>query len=168
MRKKFLMASVLVATLVAGSGAAVWQSQSQSALAKNKPAYTHADAKKAMTKYSAPNKNSSTERVRVSRIKEMNIVAEAAEVLNVLPIDIINEMGKGKTLLQVAKDKGLTEAEFNKKLTAADKRKVDDAVKNGVITKEHGDAIAAGRADRVKSGMQEKAMKAHTVMDMGN
>ena len=123
-----------------------------------------------MAKYSAPNKKDASDPVRVSRLKQMNIVGEAANVLNVLPIDIINEMNKGKTLVQVAKDKGLTEAEFNKKLTDFDAKTVNAAVKDGTITKEHGDAIDAGRADRIKKGMQEKSMKAHDgmAMDMGN
>src|SRR4051794_26183068 len=118
MRKKFLITSALVVILGAGSAATIFHNEN--AYAKNKqPAAI--DAKKAMTKYSPPkSKKGSTEPVRTSRLKEMNIVGEAANVLNVLPIDIINEMNKGKTLVQVAKDKGLTEAEFNKKLTDFD------------------------------------------------
>lgn len=166
MRKKFLIASALVAIIAVGSiGAAL---HSESVLAKNKPAAAVVDAKKAMAKYSPPTKKNATTPVRESRLKQQNIVAEAANVLNVLPIDIINDMKKGKTLAQVAKDKGLTEAEFNKKLTNFDTKIVDQAVKEGTITKEHGDAIKAGRTDRIKSSMKDTAMKAHTAMDMGN
>ena len=112
MGKKVLIASVLAATVVIGSGAAVWNSKEDPALAKKPGAV---DPKQAMARYSPPNhKNSTSAVVRDSRLNQQNIVAEAANVLNVLPIDIIKEMEKGKTLVQVAKDKGLTEAEFNK------------------------------------------------------
>lgn len=164
MRKKFLTAFALAGVLSIGAIAAA---QSNNAFAKSQPKPpTPAER---MARYSPPNHKSGTKTViRQSRLDQQNIVAEAANVLNVLPIDIINEMKKGKTLVQVAKEKGLTEAEFNKKLTDFDAKTVDTAVKNGTITKEHGDAIKAGRADRIKNGMKEKAMKAGGGMDMGN
>ena len=165
MRKKFLAAFALAGVLSVGAVAAV--QTNNDALAKGQPKQpTPAER---MAKYSAPKqKNSAKTIVRASRLKQQNIVSEAANVLNVLPIDIIKEMEKGKTLVQVAKDKGLTEAEFNKKLTDFDSKIVDKAVKDGTITKEHGDAIKAGRTDRIKNGMKEKAMKAKTMMDMGS
>jgi hypothetical protein len=167
MRKSFLIGSALAAIITVGSAATIFINEA--AYAKNKPAAPAVDTKKIMAKFSPPNhKNSAKPVVRDSRLKQQNIVAEAANVLNVLPIDIIKEMEKGKTLVQVAKDKGLTEAEFNKKLTDYDSKIVDKAVKDGTITKEHGDAIKTGRSDRIKNGMKEKAMKAHTIMDMGN
>lgn len=167
MRKNFLIGSALAAILTVGSAATIFINEA--AYAKNKPAAPAVDAKQVMAKFSPPNhKSSANTVVRDSRLKQQNIVAEAANVLNVLPIDIIKEMQKGKTLVQVAKDKGLTETEFNKKLTDFDSKIVDQAVKEGTITKEHGDAIKAGRTDRIKNGMKEKAMKAHTAMDMGN
>lgn len=164
MGRKLFTAIALAGALTIGAGAAI---SLNSAEAKSQPKQpTPAER---MAKYSAPkSKNSAKPIVRSSRLDQQNIVAEAANVLNVLPIDIINEMKKGKTLTQVAKDKGLTEAEFNKKLIDFDTKVVDKAVKDGRITKEHGDAIKEGRTDRIKSGMKEKAMKAHTAMDMGN
>ena len=165
MRKKFLTAIVLAGALAIGGTAAVSYNTSVEAKTQSKQP-TPAER---MAKYSPPkSKNTAITNVRSSRLDQQSIVAEAANVLNVLPIDIINEMKKGKTLAQVAKDKGLTETEFNKKLTDFDTKIVEKAVKDGKITKEHGDAIQAGRADRIKNGMKEKAMKAHTAMDMGN
>jgi hypothetical protein len=164
MGRKLFTALALAGALTIGASAAI---SLHSAEAKSQPKQpTPAER---MAKYSAPKSNKSAKPiVRTSRLDQQNIVAEAANVLNVLPIDIIKEMEKGKTLVQVAKDKGLTEAEFNKKLTDFDSKVVDKAVKDGTITKEHGDAIKAGRTDRIKNGMKEKAMKAHTAMDMGN
>lgn len=156
----------MLVILLLGTAAAVLQSQS--AYAKNKT--TVADAKKAMEKYSAPTKKGTAEPIRKSRLKQQNIVGEAANVLNVLPITIIDEMKKGKTLVQIAKEKGLSEQQFTQKLADFDSKTVNTAVKEGTITQEHADAINAGRADRLKSGIQEKAMDVndHMAMDMGN
>jgi hypothetical protein len=165
MRKKFLTGIVLASVIAIGATAAV--SYNTSVEAKSQPKQpTPAER---MAKYSAPKQKTSAKTiVRASRLDQQNIVAEAANVLNCLPIDIIKEMQTGKTLVQVAKDKGLSEADFNKKLTDFDTKIVDKAVKDGTITKEHGDAIKAGRSDRIKNGMKEKAMKAKTMMDMGS
>ncbi|MCQ6280285.1 hypothetical protein [Bacillus sp. EB600] len=166
MRKKFLLVSALAVILTFGTAAAVLQSQSVHA--KNEPAAF--DAKKAMAKYSAPTKKGTVEPIRKSRLKQQNIVGEAANILNVLPIAIIDEMKKGKTLVQIAKEKGLSEQQFAQKLADFDSKMVNAAVKEGTITQEHADAINAGRADRLKSGIQEKAMDVndHMAMDMGN
>jgi predicted transposase len=48
------------------------------------------------SKYSAPTKKGTAEPIRKSRLKQQNIVGEAANVLNVLPITIIDEMKKVK------------------------------------------------------------------------
>jgi hypothetical protein len=164
MGRKLFTAIALAGALTIGASAAI---SLNSAEAKSQPKQpTPAER---MAKYSAPKQKTSAKTiVRASRLDQQNIVSEAANVLNCLPIDIIKEMQTGKTLVQVAKDKGLTEAEFNKKLTDFDTKIVDKAVKDGTITKEHGDAIKAGRSDRIKNGMKEKAMKAKTMMDMGS
>lgn len=164
MGRKLFTAIALAGALTIGASAAI---SLNSAEAKSQPKQpTPAER---MAKYSAPKqKNAAKAIIRASRLDQQNIVAEAANVLNCLPIDIIKEMQKGKTLVQVAKDKGLSEADFNKKLTDFDTKIVDKAVKDGTITKEHGDAIKAGRSDRIKNGMKEKAMKAKTMMDMGS
>lgn len=166
MSKKLFVASVLAAILILGSAAAVWQNH----LAYAKSKTTAADAKKAMAKYSAPDKKKAQQPLRNSRLKQINIVNEAANVLHVLPITIIDEMKKGKTLVQIAKDKGLTEKEFTQKLTDFETKTVNAAVKVGTITKKHADAINSGRSDRLKKGLKEKAMDAgdHQPMDMGN
>jgi hypothetical protein len=162
-RKQTLTVSVLAAVLIACLAAAILQTQ---AFAKNQAV----DAKKVMATYSAPGSSNTGEPTRKSRVKQQNIVSEAANVLNVLPMDIINEMKKGKTLVQIAKDKGLSEPEFTQKLKDFDAKTVNAAVKEGTITKEHATAINEGRADRIQKGLKEKAMNVndHMAMDMGN
>jgi hypothetical protein len=165
MSKRFVKISISAVILLILTVATVI-TYNHGVLAKSQP--NKNTSAEMMARYSPPNQKNTATAVRQSRLNQQNIVAEAANVLNVLPIDIIKDMEKGKTLVQVAKDKGLTETEFNKKLTDFDTKIVDKAVKDGTITKEHGDAIKAGRTDRIKNGMKEKAMKAHTAMDMGN
>jgi hypothetical protein len=167
MKKKLLIALALALILISGSAVALYHDNP--AFAKNQPA-TDVKVKGNMDVYSPPNQKKSSEPVRKSRLKEMNIVGEAATVLNVLPITIIDEMQKGKTVVQIAKEKGLTEAEFTKKLTDLETNMVNEAVSSGTITQEHADAIKAGRPDRLKKSIKEKAVNVndHKAMDMGN
>ncbi len=165
--KKVLISSVLGLLVLGGAGAAVWHDDP--ALAKKQ--IKNVDAKQLMAKYSPPNqKTDNNNTVRVSRLKDMNIVGEAATVLNVLPIDIIDKMKQGKTIVQIAQEKGLSEQQFTQKITDLETKTVNNAVKDGTITKEHADAINQGRADRLKKGLKEKATNVndHQAMDMGN
>jgi hypothetical protein len=165
--KKVLISSVLGLLVLGGAGAAIWKDDPANAKQQAK----QVDAKQLMAKYSPPNeKAANNNTVRVSRLKEMNIVGEAATVLNVLPIDIIDKMKQGKTIAQIAKEKGLSEQQFTQKINDLETKKVNDAVKDGTITKEHAEAITQGRTDRLKKGLKEKAMNVneHKAMDMGN
>jgi hypothetical protein len=163
MRKNFLPAAVLLGVILVAAYAFWSSNHNKPALAQSK----QPTPAQRMAKYSPPKKKTTVPKhVRVSQVTQMNIVSEAANVLNVLPIDIITEMGKGKTLVQIAMEKGLTEADFNKKLTDFDTKIVNAAVKDGSISKQHADAINAGRADRIKNGMKESAQKAGSIMDM--
>lgn len=124
-----------------------------------------------MAKYSPPKmKQPAKPNVRISRLKNMNIVGEAATVLNVLPINIIDEMKKGKTIVQIAQEKGLSEKEFTQKITNLENKIVNVAVKEGIIPQKQADAIRTGRSDRLKNAMKEKSMdvKDKMPMDMGN
>lgn len=167
MKKKLLIAIALALVLISGSAMALYHDNP--AFAKSQPA-TDVKVKGNMAVYSPPNQKKSSEPVRKSRLKQMNIVGEAATVLNVLPIIIIDEMKKGKTVVQIAKEKGLTEAEFTKKLTDLETKMVNEAVSSGTITQEHADAIKDGRPDRLKKSIKEKAVNVndHMAMDMGN
>ena len=169
MRKKlnkvFLFAALL---LMLGTVAAVWHNET--AVAKNQATAPAVNAKANMAKYSVKSKNKAITTIRRSRLSQMNIVSEAAQVLNVLPITIMDEMKKGKTLVQIAKEKGITKAQFLQKLTAVENKTVDTATKAGTISQEHSTALKAGQKDRLSKSLDMKAVNVndHMAMDMGN
>ncbi|MEH7093353.1 hypothetical protein [Neobacillus vireti] len=170
--KKVMLSAFIALLLVTGTGVAVWHNNT--AYAKSKSKATSVDAKTIMAQYSPPkSKNmagTTGVTIRRSRLTQMNVISEAAKVLNVLPINIINEMNKGKTLVQIAKDKGMTQAQFLQQLKDVDSQIVDNAVKDGTITKEHGSAIKDGQKDRLTKSLTLKAVDVneHQSMDMGN
>jgi hypothetical protein len=169
MTKRLIKVSVFaVMILILGLGAIVWQNQN--ALAKDQAASVTVNAKANMAKYSPKSNNKSEKPIRRSRLSQMNVVSEAAQVLNVLPITIMDEMTKGKTLLQVAQDKGLTKAQFLQKLSDVENKTVDTATKAGTITQKHSDALKAGQKDRLTKSLDLKAVNVndHQAMDMGN
>lgn len=164
MRKKLLMISALAGIIILGTVLAI--NYYTPASAKGQPT-----AAERMARYSPPkNQQPAKQTVRISRLKQMNIVGEAATVLNVLPINLIDEMKKGKTIVQIAQEKGLTEKQFTQKITDLENQTINAAVKEGSISKKQADAINSGRTSRLKNAMKEKAMKANgqTPMDMGN
>jgi hypothetical protein len=170
--KKVMVAAFVAFLLILGSAAAAWHNNT--AFAKSKVQTPEVNQKAIMAKYSPPNSKNKTAtsgtHIRKSRLAQMNVVGEAAQALNVLPINIIDEMKKGKTLVQIAKDKGLTKAQFMQKLTDVENKTVDAAVKSGTITQKHADAIKQGQKDRLTKSLDLKSVnvKDHQAMDMGN
>jgi plasmid maintenance system antidote protein VapI len=75
------------------------------------------------------------------------IVEEAAEILGLQTDKVRQSLKDGKSLLDLAKEQGLSEADFTSRLLAVRNSKVDEALKSGKITKE--------KADKVKAKMQE-------------
>lgn len=167
MRKKLLITSVISGLFIVVLAFAILQNHP--AFAKNQQTYVKTKVT-GMARYSDPKKNPSTPSVRKSRLKQMNIVGEAATVLNILPIKIINEMNKGKTLAQIAQEKGLTEKEFTQKLSALESTTVNHAVSTGTIPLAQKEAINKGKSDRIKKALKTKGVNVHdhAPMDMGN
>ncbi|MDB5052587.1 MAG: hypothetical protein JWM44_637 [Bacilli bacterium] len=79
--------------------------------------------------------------------KPMPIIDEAASVLGISAEKLTQSLSGGKSLLDVAKEQGISEVDFSNKLLARRIMKVDEAVKAGKITKE--------KADHIKAKMQE-------------
>jgi hypothetical protein len=75
------------------------------------------------------------------------IVEEAAEILGLQVDKVKQSLRDGKSLLDLAKEQGLSEADFTNRLLAVRNTKIDEAIKSGNITKE--------KADKVKAKMQE-------------
>ncbi|MCP8968584.1 hypothetical protein [Ectobacillus ponti] len=157
MKKKTLITSVITALLVVCVTAAIFTdtfafATGQSAAAKSKT------------------KQPKQTTVRKGRFTEINTVSEAAAVLNVKPIWILDEVKKGKTMAQIINAKGMTEQEFIQKATELETKTIQDAVKSGSMSQAHADALQAGMSDRLKENMKMKAMdvKEHAAMNMNH
>ncbi|MFJ5715864.1 hypothetical protein [Neobacillus sp. NPDC093127] len=168
MKKRMNVTGLLIMLLIIGLVSTFWHNSN--AEAKNKTSNHKKSAEQMMVKYSAKDKQNIDPNFRRSRLKQMNVVSEAAKVLNVLPIDIMNEMKNGKTLVQIAQSKGLTKADFLQKLTDYENQIIADAVKTGKITKEHETALKDGQKNRLTKSLTLKAVDVndHQAMDMGN
>ena len=166
--KKFFLIYLIAGMLILGCAVAVIV-YNHPAFAKTQQSNVKMHAKH-MAKYSPSKKQHSVPNVRKSRLKQMNIVGEAATVLNVLPITIIDEMKKGKTLSQIVKAKGLTEKQFLQKLSSLETKTVNQAVSTGTISSKQKAAINAGKSDRLRKALQIKGVNVHdhAPMDMGN
>ena len=167
MKRQILSFTAFVTLVVAGVSAY----HINNAYAKNQPVTKKSPAE-LMAKYSykPKGKQNTNQNIRVSRLSQMNVVSEAANVLNILPINIMEEMKKGKTLEQIAKEKGLSKDQFLKKMSAFEDQTVTAAVKAGRITEKHQKALKEGQKDRLTKSLSEKAQDVndHTAMDMGN
>lgn len=175
MKKRRVLVFTLFALLfMAGTAAIVWHNETAFAKGKNTKGANSINAQAVMGKYAPPKSKNNQGKAdavpRRSRLSQMNIISEAAQVLNILPVNIIDEMKNGKTLVQIAKEKGLTKADFLKQLKAYENKTVDAAVTAGTITKEHAKAIKAGQNDRLTKSLTIKSVNVndHQAMDMGN
>lgn len=93
-----------------------------------------------------PKKDSS--RPKPSETKESQapiIVNEAASVLGMDPMALLKELQRGKSIMDVAKAKGVSEAELTAKMMQLRGNRIDEAVKNGKID--------AARAEQMKQRM---------------
>jgi hypothetical protein len=79
--------------------------------------------------------------------RQFPIVDEATEILGLQADKVKQSLKDGKSLLDLAKEQGLSETDFTNRLLAVRNSKVDEALKSGKITKE--------KADKVKAKMQE-------------
>jgi DNA-binding CsgD family transcriptional regulator len=79
--------------------------------------------------------------------KAFPIIEEAATILGLQADKIKQSLSEGKSLLDIAKEQSMSEADFSNRLLAVRTSKVDEAVKAGKITQE--------KADHVKARMQE-------------
>ena len=166
MKRQILSVAAFVALVVAGISAY----HINNAYAKNQTVKKTPAEMMAKYSYKGKGKQNMNENIRVSRLSQMNVVSEAANVLNVLPIKIMEDMKKGKTLEQIAKDKGLSKDQFLKKMAAFEDQTVAAAVKTGRITEKHQKALKDGQNDRLKKSLTQKAQDVndHAAMDMGN
>lgn len=170
MRKKFKRKMIAFAAFLSVLVAGLFISQNHGdALAKSQ-ANTKKTHAQMMARYSYKGKQNAKSNIRQSSLTQMNIVSEAANVLNTLPVNIMDEMKKGKTLEQIANEKGLTKDQFLQKMADFENKAVAAAAKAGTISKDHEDALKVGQKDRLTKSLSLKAanVKDHAPMDMGN
>jgi uncharacterized protein YidB (DUF937 family) len=84
-----------------------------------------------------------------------SLLQETATVLGVDQAAVSTALQSGKTLVQVAADKGISEADFLAKLTAAETKAIDDAVTAGKLTKAQADSQKTGLAAHLKEEISE-------------
>jgi uncharacterized protein YidB (DUF937 family) len=75
------------------------------------------------------------------------IIEEAATILGLQSDNIKQSLSQGKSLVDLAKEQGLSEADFSSRLLALRIQKLDEAIKSGKIPQE--------KADHVKARMQQ-------------
>ncbi|WNR44133.1 hypothetical protein [Paenibacillus roseipurpureus] len=82
-----------------------------------------------------------------------------ASILGIDQSVLKDEIKQGKSLVEIAKEKAnLTEDELLAKLTAAETKKLDDAVAAGKLKQEQEDKLKAGIADRLKKIVESKPL----------
>ncbi|PZE22108.1 hypothetical protein [Paenibacillus xerothermodurans] len=82
--------------------------------------------------------------------KVNNVVAQTATILGVEQ-DVVKEaLKQGKSLLQIAQDKGINEDTLMQKLIDAEKEALAAAVSSGKLTQEKADKISSGMEDRIR------------------
>ncbi|WP_438350014.1 hypothetical protein ACP8HI_04920 [Paenibacillus sp. FA6] len=92
------------------------------------------------------------------------ITRNAAHLLGMESQELLKEWQKGKTLIQIAKDrKGWDEETFTKKLSEIQLKKIDTAIKSGKISKEQGDMIKRKLPEKLKNALNHKHGNHHEI-----
>ncbi|TVY07644.1 hypothetical protein [Paenibacillus cremeus] len=81
-----------------------------------------------------------------------------ATVLGTDEATIASDLKAGKTITQIAQDKGLTVDTLLQKLTEAETKSIDDAVTAGKLKQEQADKMKSGLADRLKQMIEHPMM----------
>lgn len=86
-----------------------------------------------------------------------DVLDTAASYLGVTEDQLRTELASGKTLAQAAKDHGKTADGLVAALVAAEKKRLDDAVAAGRLTRAQADSIEAGLQQRITALVQDNA-----------
>lgn len=81
---------------------------------------------------------------------------EVAKDLNMSPKDLLTELRSGKTINQVAQEKGVPSQTIVDDLVTKVDARVDKAVSEGKITQEQGDTIKAKAPERIAKLMDRQ------------
>jgi hypothetical protein len=88
------------------------------------------------------------------------LVEEAAKILNMDEEQLKKQLTEGKSIVEVAADKGVSEAVLTEKLLAARSAKLEEAVKAGKITQERADTIKTTLQSHIGSKLNQKGWSA--------
>jgi hypothetical protein len=158
MAKKMVRASLAAAAILLTAGAGWIAFFGENAFAYNSPSGVKVQASSnPAIHYSKGVKNQGNH--RQGRFRGLNVTSEAAAILKVKPIDIIDSMTKGKKLVDIAIDHGLTKEQFLQKLTEVETKTINQAAKAGTIPQQQADALLQGMQDRLTSALQMTASK---------
>lgn len=99
--------------------------------------------------------NATCERLGLGRITGMRGYDSAISILKdklkLTDADITKARESGKTLRDLALEKGMTEDQFKQAMIDSKNKSIDEAVKNGTLTKEEGDKIKATIKNNVQN-----------------
>ncbi|ALS24098.1 MULTISPECIES: DUF2680 domain-containing protein [Paenibacillus] len=85
-----------------------------------------------------------------------HVLQETATILGVEQSVITDAMKEGKTLLQIAQEKGLSEEDYLQKLVDVQTAAIDAQVTAGTLTQEQADQMKSGLSDRLKQQIENK------------
>lgn len=88
-------------------------------------------------------------------------MGEAAKILNMDPKALGKELKSGKSLEDVAKEKGMTKEELKAKLLSAQKERLDAEVKQGNLTKESEQKIINRTKEHIDEWITEDDIEKH-------
>lgn len=88
------------------------------------------------------------------------LIEEAAKILGMEQDQLKKELAAGKSISEVAADKGVSEAVLTEKLLAVRTAKLEEAVQAGKITKERADTIRSKLSAHIGSKLNQKGWKA--------
>jgi hypothetical protein len=144
--KKILTGAIAASFLIGGAGL-LHNTQANAANAANV-------ANTTTTGTTVVQNSESTTNDHGRRGHENNTVKEAAAILGVNETTIKDQLKQGKTLAQLAQDKGIAEDILLQKLTVAENQSIDAAVTSGKITQAQADKRKSGLADRLKKEVE--------------
>jgi hypothetical protein len=94
-----------------------------------------------------------------SQSRPFPILEEASAILGVTEGKLKQSLTEGKSLLDVAKEQGVSEAGLTSKLLVVRSNKIDEAVKSGKITKEKAGLIKAKMQEHISYMIRSKDLQ---------
>jgi uncharacterized protein YidB (DUF937 family) len=135
--KKILTGTIAAAFLLGGAGV------------------LHITQANAATGTSTVQNSGTSTNIHAKRDHGNNVIQEVATILGVTDLTTItDQLKQGKTLAQVAQDKGVTEDVLLQKLTDIENQSIDAAVTAGKITQAQADKKKSGLAARLKKEVE--------------